>query len=208
MSDSCDMRIKVAPQDVKRFQDEGFDLTQSDSSGRIILDEDGLVHLSTDEIAYGGEYITALDVPWFGASGSGGSYSAQHVYCLGDGTMHTWPVGNNDGTYAVDFSDNGVAVDGEMTRLQAFIEGMEAAIAATKARAALWTPSNDACVVKLSNDEPIDILREFVEDVRVAFGTGHRYEIDSSELSVDWPDLLVTYDKAVRFIENLDRRDR
>jgi hypothetical protein len=47
------------------------------------------------------------------------------------------------------------------------------------------------------------ILKEFASDVRAAFGTGQEGEIDEDGLN--WPDLAVTYHKAV---DVLNRRVR
>jgi hypothetical protein len=40
-----------------------------------------------------------------------------------------------------------------------------------------------------------DILREFVEDVKMAYGTGRGDKIDKK--SMDWPDLEKTYERAL-----------
>ncbi len=50
-------------------------------------------------------------------------------------------------------------------------------------------------------DEAIDVLREFVEDVKAVFGTGD--DIDKTALHIEWPDLEVTYHNAVRVLEKL-----
>ena len=56
---------------------------------------------------------------------------------------------------------------------------------------------------------PCDVLREFVEDVRAAYGTGtgagEGDELDRMGLMNDWPDLLVTYDKALAVLEGKER---
>jgi hypothetical protein len=51
-------------------------------------------------------------------------------------------------------------------------------------------------------DEAVDILREFVEDVKLACGTEGEDEIDEDLL--DWPDLLVTYRRAVKLLDSLN----
>ena len=43
--------------------------------------------------------------------------------------------------------------------------------------------------------DAISVLRTFVEDVKVAHGTGESDAID--RVGLDWPDLAITYDKAV-----------
>lgn len=48
-------------------------------------------------------------------------------------------------------------------------------------------------------DEAIDVLREFVEDVKAAFGN----DIDKTALHIEWPDLEVTYHNAVKVLEKL-----
>lgn len=52
---------------------------------------------------------------------------------------------------------------------------------------------------------PRDVLREFVDDVKAAYGTGtgagEGDELDRMGLMSDWPDLLVTYDKALAALE-------
>ena len=48
---------------------------------------------------------------------------------------------------------------------------------------------------------PCDVLREFVEDMKLAYGTGEGDELDRMGLTNDWPDLLVTYDKALAALE-------
>jgi hypothetical protein len=49
------------------------------------------------------------------------------------------------------------------------------------------------------------IIREFVEDVKLAFGTGEGDEID--EGLMDWPDLAVTYRKATAFLDAKERAE-
>lgn len=44
---------------------------------------------------------------------------------------------------------------------------------------------------------PTDVLREFIEDVRAAYTTGDSDGLDRDRLARVWPDLLVTFDKAV-----------
>jgi len=48
---------------------------------------------------------------------------------------------------------------------------------------------------------PCDVLREFVDDVKAAYGTSEGDELDRMGLTNDWPDLLVTYDKALAALE-------
>ena len=56
---------------------------------------------------------------------------------------------------------------------------------------------------------PRDVLREFVNDVKAAYGTGEGAgegdELDRMGLTNDWPDLLVTYDKALAALEREER---
>ena len=60
---------------------------------------------------------------------------------------------------------------------------------------------------------PCDVLREFVNDVKAAYGTdtgagtsaGEGDELDRMGLTNDWPDLLVTYDKALAALECEER---
>ncbi len=56
---------------------------------------------------------------------------------------------------------------------------------------------------------PCDVLREFVNDVKAAYGTGtgagEGDELDRMGLTNDWPDLLVTYDKALAALEREER---
>lgn len=52
---------------------------------------------------------------------------------------------------------------------------------------------------------PCDVLREFVEDMKAAYGTGEGDELDRMGLTNDWPDLLVTYDKALAALEREER---
>ena len=52
---------------------------------------------------------------------------------------------------------------------------------------------------------PCDVLREFVEDMKAAYGTGEGDELDRMGLTNDWPDLLVTYDKALAALERQER---
>ena len=51
-------------------------------------------------------------------------------------------------------------------------------------------------------NELADVLREFVEDVKLAYGTGGGDEID--EEMMDWPDLAVTYRKAASLLRGLE----
>ena len=50
----------------------------------------------------------------------------------------------------------------------------------------------------LPESASLDVLREFVEDVKLAHGTGNADDIDPDAL--DWPDLLVTYRKACSLV--------
>lgn len=59
-----------------------------------------------------------------------------------------------------------------------------------------------------NSNSAIGVLREFVDDVRCAYGTGRGYKINESALDNDWPDLRVTYDKAVQLIQRVDKRGR
>lgn len=56
---------------------------------------------------------------------------------------------------------------------------------------------------------PCDVLREFVNDVKAAYGTGtgagEGDELDREQLGDEWPDLLVTYDKALAALECEER---
>ncbi len=45
---------------------------------------------------------------------------------------------------------------------------------------------------------PTVVLRQFVDDVRAAYGRGEDRELDRESLHADWPDLLVTFDHAVQ----------
>jgi hypothetical protein len=45
-----------------------------------------------------------------------------------------------------------------------------------------------------------EIVREFCEDVKAAFGTGKGDKIDSEELN--WFDLEVTYERAVKYLKD------
>jgi len=56
---------------------------------------------------------------------------------------------------------------------------------------------------KIGADELTDVLREFVEDVRSAYGAGDGAGIDEDAL--DWPDLAVTYRKAVAVLDRVPR---
>lgn len=48
---------------------------------------------------------------------------------------------------------------------------------------------------------PLDVLREFVNDVEAAHCTAGEDELDRDALQQDWPDLLVTYDHAVAVLK-------
>lgn len=48
-------------------------------------------------------------------------------------------------------------------------------------------------------DEAIAVLREFIEDIKAAFGD----DIDKTALHIEWPDLEVTYHNAVKVLEKL-----
>ncbi len=64
-------------------------------------------------------------------------------------------------------------------------------------------------------DEAVEVLREFVQDVKLAFGTGDGLrplyetvgrrgdEIDKTTLHLEWPDLEVTYHNACVALEKL-----
>ena len=45
---------------------------------------------------------------------------------------------------------------------------------------------------------PTAVLRQFVEDIRAAYGRGEDRELDRESLQAEWPDLLVTFDHAVQ----------
>jgi hypothetical protein len=52
---------------------------------------------------------------------------------------------------------------------------------------------------------PIQVLREFIEDVIAAHGEGSGDPIRASEnLSEEWPDLAGTFDRAIRAIDEVD----
>ena len=55
----------------------------------------------------------------------------------------------------------------------------------------------------MNTDEtsPSDVLHEFVDDVKSAYGTGDGDELDREGLERDWPDLLTTYDHALACLE-------
>lgn len=53
------------------------------------------------------------------------------------------------------------------------------------------------------SDSTEDILREFIEDIKLAYGTGKGDKIDSE--SLDWPDLEVTYIKAIEHLEKKEK---
>ncbi len=53
-------------------------------------------------------------------------------------------------------------------------------------------------------DRAIDVLREFVGDVQAACGTGEGGGIDDTELKAEWPDLWVTFNKAVTALRALE----
>ena len=55
------------------------------------------------------------------------------------------------------------------------------------------------------NNRPSNVLREFIEDVKLAYGTGDGNELGRAALRDDWPDLLVTYDHAIAALESDDR---
>ena len=48
---------------------------------------------------------------------------------------------------------------------------------------------------------PSDVLREFVHDLKSAYGTGDGEDLGREKLAGAWPDLLVTYDRAVACLE-------
>ncbi len=147
MGDRCEMRIWVAPQDAARFaEDQGFYPVESepDSDPRRA----GLVELDGQEINYGGEFITVLDVPWIGVHGAGGSYPACQVYCAGDEQLQTWPLGANDGAYALDADEEGRVDAKELARLQDFIRGYRETERAAKARAQLARRVNPDAAIR------------------------------------------------------------
>lgn len=43
-----------------------------------------------------------------------------------------------------------------------------------------------------------EVLKEFVEDVKLAYGTGDGNTIDA--MHMDWPDLEATYEKALNVL--------
>ena len=47
-------------------------------------------------------------------------------------------------------------------------------------------------------NHPTAVLRQFVNDVRAAYGQGEDRELDRETLHAEWPDLLVTFDHAVQ----------
>lgn len=53
---------------------------------------------------------------------------------------------------------------------------------------------------------PFAVLQEFVEDVKLAYGTGRSDAID--EEAMDWPDLAVTYRKAVFLLRSRRKEKR
>ena len=55
----------------------------------------------------------------------------------------------------------------------------------------------------IGSNELTGVLREFVEDVRLAYGAGDGAGIDEDAL--DWPDLAVTYRKAVAVLDRVPR---
>lgn len=52
-------------------------------------------------------------------------------------------------------------------------------------------------------DEAVEVLREFVQDVKLAFGTDDGDEIDKTTLHLEWPDLEITYHNACVVLEKL-----
>jgi len=50
---------------------------------------------------------------------------------------------------------------------------------------------------------PVDVLREFVDDVKMAYGSGDA--LDREALARAWPDLLATYDHALACLANLNQ---
>ncbi len=52
---------------------------------------------------------------------------------------------------------------------------------------------------------PRDVLREFINDLKSAFGTGAGDELDRTELASQWPDLLVSYDHALACLKDLSK---
>ena len=57
-------------------------------------------------------------------------------------------------------------------------------------------------VLVLEKPIAIDVVREFVEDVKLAYGVGDGSKLDLEAL--DWFDLAITYQKAVRVLEEED----
>ena len=52
----------------------------------------------------------------------------------------------------------------------------------------------------------LDILREFVDDIRLAHAPGREDKLD--EANLDWPDLAVTYKKALAFLKYPPRKPK
>ena len=52
----------------------------------------------------------------------------------------------------------------------------------------------------------LEVLREFTEDIKVSAGTGRGDQIDAQLL--DWPDLAVTYHKAVKALRGIAKAKR
>ena len=51
----------------------------------------------------------------------------------------------------------------------------------------------------MTANDAMAVLQEFVEDVKLACGTGEGDEID--EELMDWPDLAATFKKALRVLQ-------
>jgi hypothetical protein len=48
---------------------------------------------------------------------------------------------------------------------------------------------------------PSDVLREFIADIRAAYASRDGDGLDRDRLTDEWPDLLVTFDKAISCLE-------
>jgi len=46
--------------------------------------------------------------------------------------------------------------------------------------------------------QAVNVLHEFIEDVKFAYGTGKGNQIDA--MTMDWPDLEKTYEKALAVV--------
>lgn len=52
--------------------------------------------------------------------------------------------------------------------------------------------------------EAVILVREFVEDIKLAYGTGKHDQIDEEQL--DWPDLAMTYARATGLLNRVDKK--